>query len=96
MSRKNEPDFDDDLPPELEDIPEDAIPKKSTKTNQAGQGNLSLGDYAEVKPETVYTPQVEETKKEEPKKKESFGGNSSYFALLISPYFRNEGRIFQL
>ena len=78
MKKGNEPDFDDDLPPELEDIPEDILPQKSTKTsNLAGKGNISLGDYAEPKPETqtVVIPQKEEeTKKEEPKKKESFGG----------------------
>jgi len=74
MSKRNEPDFDDDLPPELEDIPEDVLPKKSS-TKQVGQGNISLGDYAEPKPESVYIPpKEEEVKKEEPKKKESFGG----------------------
>ena len=74
MNKKNQPDFDDDLPPELEDIPEDVLAQAqaSKKTNTAGSGNMTLGDYAQPKAEPTPVVQKEEVKKEEPKK--SFGG----------------------
>ncbi len=74
MNKKHEVDLDD-LPPELEDIPEDMLQKKPATST--GTGNLNLGDYAKPKSEseTIKIPsKVEETKIEDPKKKESFGG----------------------
>jgi len=77
-------DFDDDLPPELEDIPEDVLAQtqSSKKTNTAGSGNMTLGDYAQPKPEPTPIVQKEEVKKEEPKKafagmKAGFFGNAN-------------------
>jgi len=74
----NKNDFDDDLPPELEDIPEDVLAQASKKTtaNTAGSGNMTLGDYAQPKPEPVPVVQKEETKKEE---KKAFGGMKAGF-----------------
>ncbi len=78
----NKNDFDDDLPPELEDIPEDVLAQASQKksSNTAGSGNMTLGDYAQPKPEPVaVVVQKEETKKEE---KKAFGGR--YLGIIIA------------
>ena len=69
MNKHNVPD-DDDLPPDLEDIPEDVLKQQPNK-KIAGKGGVDLGDYAQPKPE-VQKVVVEPSKEE--KKQESFGG----------------------
>ena len=73
MSKNNANDFDDDLPPDLEDIPEDILSSQpNNKSSKAGTGNINLGDYAKPKPEVE---SVQPPPKEEQKKPEVFGGN---------------------
>jgi hypothetical protein len=83
MDKNHVNNFEDDLPPDLEDIPEEVLPKKSGNTTVAGTGNVNLGDYAQ--PKTTAT-NVQPTQKEEKKKQESFGGfKKGFFSAESKP-----------
>lgn len=70
MNKHNVPD-DDDLPPDLEDIPEEVLKQQPNK-KAVGKGGVDLGDYAQPKPEVQKVVPVEPPKEE--KKQEVFGG----------------------
>jgi hypothetical protein len=72
-ANKNQVD-DDDLPPELEDLPEELTGKKSTKT--VGGGNIKYGDFAEVKEEKPIDQALVQAEKP---KKEASTGTQSHF-----------------
>ncbi len=62
---KNE--IDDDLPPELEELPTELINKKGTQSYKSG--TTDYGDYTQVKEEVSISKPKEA--------KEEFGGNKS-------------------
>ena len=53
---------DDDLPPELEDLPEELVKKQSSA--KSGSGNVNYGDITEVKEEKVLPTIVDIEKKD--------------------------------
>ena len=67
MQKKNTPIDDDDMPPELEDLPDALLGKRSQPV--VGSGKFEYGDYTQVKEEK----EVELTKVVE-KPKEEFSG----------------------
>lgn len=83
-STKNQVD-DDDLPPELEDLPEELLGKKTNKV--VGSGNIKYGDFAEVKEEKPIDQAI--VQQEKPKKESGTG--TQPFAPL-NP--RSQERIF--
>jgi hypothetical protein len=64
---------DDDLPPELEDLPEELTGKKTNKT--VGGGNIKYGDFAQVKEEKPIDQALVQA--EQPKKQTSTGTSFS-------------------
>lgn len=70
MDKKNNtPIDDDDLPPELEDLPDALLGKKSQPV--VGSGKFEYGDYTQVKEER----EIEIPKQVEKPKKEGFSGD---------------------